>query len=69
MNIEGEAKEHMMGRGVVDSIKITIVDNGYILEYNKFVDKNGIIDTYEIKKVYTNIDHTLDSIKEICHNT
>ncbi len=63
MNIEGEAREHMMERGQVSSFKLIVADNGYILEYESYGENN----THEIKKVYTNVDHALDTIKNICH--
>ena len=39
MNIERAAKEHMMGQGKIgDEIKITIANNGYIIEYEWFLE-------------------------------
>ena len=63
MNIERAAKEHMMGRGKVgDEIKITIANNGYIIEY-KLCYENNISN---IKKVFYSLEDALDSIKEVC---
>ena len=66
MSIEGEAKEHMRGRWEVSSFTLTVADNGYILEYDTFYESDEY-NTHETKKVYTNVDHALDTIRNICH--
>jgi len=66
MSIEGEAKEHMRGQGQVSRYILTVADNGYILEYATFYDLDEY-NTHKTKKVYTNVDHALDTIRDICH--
>ena len=56
----------MMGQCNVTSFTLTVADNGYILEY--YLDKKDDECVYDIKKVYTNVDLALDTIREICHN-
>ena len=62
MNIERAAEEHIMGQGKVDEIKITIANNGYIIDY-KLCFENNISN---IKKVFYSLEDALDSIKEVC---
>ena len=66
MNIERAAKEHMMGRGKVgDEIKITIANNGYIIEYEWFLEN---VKKRNIKKVFSSLEDALDNVKKICNN-
>ena len=66
MNIERAAKEHMMGRGKGgDEIKITIANNGYIIEYEWFLEN---VKKRNIKKVFSSLEDALDNVKKICNN-
>ena len=66
MNIERAAKEHMMGQGKIgDEIKITIANNGYIIEYEWFLE---IVKKRNIKKVFSSLEDALDNVKKICNN-
>ena len=55
MNIERAAEEHIMGQGKVDEIKITIANNGYIIEYEWYFEKDNITECREIKKVFLDL--------------
>ena len=64
MNIERAAKEHMMGQGKIgDEIKITIANNGYIIEYEWFLEN---VKKRNIKKVFSSLEDALDNVKKIC---
>tara|TARA_X000001388_G_scaffold75673_1_gene71035 strand:- start:2753 stop:2968 length:216 start_codon:yes stop_codon:yes gene_type:complete len=66
MNIERAAKEHMMGQGKIgDEIKITIANNGYIIEYEWFLEN---VKKRNIKKVFSSLEDALDNVKKICNN-
>ena len=69
MNIERAAKEHMMGQGKIgDEIKITIANNGYIIEYEWYFEKDNITECREIKKVFLDLENALDSVRKMCNN-
>ena len=66
MNIERAAKEHMMGQGKIgDEIKITIANNGYIIEYEWFLEN---VKKRNIKNVFSSLEDALDNVKKICNN-
>ena len=65
MNIERAAEEHIMGQGKVDEIKITIANNGYIIEYEWFLEN---VKKRNIKKVLSSLEDALDNVKKICNN-
>ena len=66
MNIERAAKEHMMGQGKIgNEIKITIANNGYIIEYEWFLEN---VKKRNIKKVFSSLEDALDNVKKICNN-
>lgn len=68
MSIEGEAMQHMIGQGRIDSITIKIATNGYVIEYEVYVDKDDIIDNYEVREVHKTVEELLDSISKLCNN-
>ena len=68
MNIERAAEEHIMGQGKVDEIKITIANNGYIIEYELYFEKDNITEFREIKKVFLDLENALDSVRKMCNN-